>query len=215
MREVVSVQPVPESLAADTAPDGAGLFGRGVPEVFYAADMRLQKPLFHPYIDARQVGEFQVEQAARQIFRAQHNQPVGFLQVGCHLGQKRIGRNADGTIDRGADIAAGRNPRDVKVLLAQELVARFHSQAAAEAALADFEARFKQNAIPDELPEVTVQTGEGGVLAIASVLKEAGLVASTSEALRMIDGGGVKGLMRGMKGMMGGRGPGPGGMPFG
>jgi len=91
-----------------------------------------------------------------------------------------------------ADIAAGRNPRDVKVLLAQELVARFHSQAAAEAALADFEARFKQNAIPDELPEVTVQSGEGGVLAIASVLKEAGLVASTSEALRMIDGGGVK-----------------------
>lgn len=91
-----------------------------------------------------------------------------------------------------ADIAAGRNPRDVKVLLAQELVARFHSQAAAEAALADFEARFKQNAIPDDLPEVTVQTGEGGVLAIAGVLKEAGLVASTSEALRMIDGGGVK-----------------------
>lgn len=91
-----------------------------------------------------------------------------------------------------ADIAAGRNPRDVKVLLAQELVARFHSQAAAEAALADFEARFKQNAIPDDLPEVTVQTGEGGVLAIGSVLKEAGLVASTSEAMRMIDGGGVK-----------------------
>lgn len=91
-----------------------------------------------------------------------------------------------------ADIAAGRNPRDVKVLLAQELVARFHSQAAAEAALADFEARFKQNAISDDLPEVTVQTGEGGVLAIGSVLKEAGLVASTSEAMRMIDGGGVK-----------------------
>ncbi len=91
-----------------------------------------------------------------------------------------------------ADIAAGRNPRDVKVLLAQELVARFHSQASAEAALADFEARFKQNAIPDDLPEVTVQTGEGGVLAIGSVLKEAGLVASTSEAMRMIDGGGVK-----------------------
>ena len=54
------------------------------------------------------------------------------------------------------------------MLLAQELVARFHSQAAAEAALADFEARFKQNAIPDDLPEVTVQTGEGGVLAIGS-----------------------------------------------
>jgi tyrosyl-tRNA synthetase len=86
---------------------------------------------------------------------------------------------------------AGANPRNIKVQLAQELVARFHSQAAAEAALADFEARFKQNALPDDMPELTLTAGAAG-LAIGQVLKEAGLVASTSEAMRMIDGGGVK-----------------------
>ena len=86
---------------------------------------------------------------------------------------------------------AGANPRNIKVQLAQELVARFHSQAAAEAALADFEARFKQNALPDDMPELTLVAGAAG-LAIGQVLKEAGLVASTSEAMRMIDGGGVK-----------------------
>ena len=86
---------------------------------------------------------------------------------------------------------AGANPRNIKVQLAQELVARFHSQAAAEAALADFEARFKQNALPDDMPELTLVAGAAG-LAIGQVLKEAGLVTSTSEAMRMIDGGGVK-----------------------
>lgn len=86
---------------------------------------------------------------------------------------------------------AGANPRNIKVQLAQELVARFHSQAAAEAALADFEARFKQNALPDDMPELTLTAG-AAALAIGQVLKEAGLVASTSEAMRMIDGGGVK-----------------------
>lgn len=86
---------------------------------------------------------------------------------------------------------AGANPRNIKVQLAQELVARFHSQAAAEAALADFEARFKQNALPDDMPELTLTAGAAG-LAIGQVLKEAGLVTSTSEAMRMIDGGGVK-----------------------
>ncbi len=90
-----------------------------------------------------------------------------------------------------AEVEAGRNPRDAKVMLAQELVARFHDQAAAEAALADFEARFQKNAIPDDLPEITV-ISEGGQIAIARLLKEAGLVASTSEALRMIDQGAVK-----------------------
>lgn len=90
-----------------------------------------------------------------------------------------------------AEVEAGRNPRDAKVMLAQELVARFHDQAAAEAALADFEARFQKNAIPDDLPEITV-TAEDGQIAIARLLKEAGLVASTSEALRMIDQGAVK-----------------------
>jgi tyrosyl-tRNA synthetase len=76
-------------------------------------------------------------------------------------------------------------------LLAQELVARFHGAAAAVAALEDFEARFQRNAIPDDLPEVSLIAGEAG-LAIAGVLKQAGLTASTSESLRMIDQGGVR-----------------------
>jgi len=85
----------------------------------------------------------------------------------------------------------GRNPRDIKVLLAQEIVARFHSQRAAEGALVEFEARFKQGVLPDDMPEIAVQSTNGGI-AIANLLKQAGLVASTSEALRMIDQGGVK-----------------------
>lgn len=85
------------------------------------------------------------------------------------------------------DIAGGRNPRDIKVLLAQELVARFHTQKAAEDALADFEARFQRGAMPDEMPEMTVPAG-----GIAQVLKQAGLVGSTSEGLRQIEGGGVR-----------------------
>ncbi|MDD5329583.1 MAG: tyrosine--tRNA ligase [Sulfuricella sp.] len=88
-------------------------------------------------------------------------------------------------------VGEGRNPRDIKVLFAQEIVARFHSQADAENALADFEARFRQNAIPDEMPEITLATEADGV-AIAQALKQAGLTSSTSEALRMIDQGGVK-----------------------
>ena len=88
-------------------------------------------------------------------------------------------------------IAEGRNPRDVKVMLAQELVARFHGQAAAVAALEDFEARFQRNAIPDDIPEVFLAGGVEGV-AIGVVLKQAGLTASTSEALRMIGQGGVR-----------------------
>ncbi|WP_153160224.1 tyrosine--tRNA ligase [Zoogloea sp. 1C4] len=88
-------------------------------------------------------------------------------------------------------ITEGRNPRDIKVKLAQELVARFHGAAAAVAALEDFEARFQRNAIPDEIPEVSVEAGADG-LTIAAVLKQAGLTASTSESLRMIDQGGVR-----------------------
>ena len=89
------------------------------------------------------------------------------------------------------DIAGGRNPRDVKVLLAQEMVARFHGKNAADDALADFEARFSQGAIPDNVPEVLLNS-VNGVLSIAQVLKQAGLTASTSEALRMVGQGGVK-----------------------
>ena len=85
----------------------------------------------------------------------------------------------------------GRNPRDVKVMLAQELVARFHGARAAEEALADFEARFQRNAIPEDLPEVTIVAGSAG-LALFQVLKQAGLTGSTSEAMRMIEQGAVR-----------------------
>jgi len=89
------------------------------------------------------------------------------------------------------EIAEGRNPRDVKVLLAQEIVARFHGAHAAVDALTDFETRFRQGAIPDDIPDVALDSA-GQPMPIAQVLKLAGLTASTSEALRMIDQGGVK-----------------------
>ncbi len=85
------------------------------------------------------------------------------------------------------EVDAGRNPRDVKVMLAQELVTRFHSGRAAELALEDFQARFQRGALPDEMPEFSVAAAP-----IAQVLKQAALVSSTSEAMRMIDGGGVR-----------------------
>ncbi|MFM9912709.1 MAG: tyrosine--tRNA ligase [Methylophilaceae bacterium] len=89
------------------------------------------------------------------------------------------------------EVGAGRNPRDIKVQFAQEIVIRFHSKQAAEQALADFEARFQKGAIPDEMPEISIQAqGEG--VGIAQALKQAGLVDSTSDALRMIGQGGVK-----------------------
>jgi tyrosyl-tRNA synthetase len=90
-----------------------------------------------------------------------------------------------------AEVEGGRNPRDIKVLLAQELVARFHSQQAAVDALAEFEARFQKGVLPDDMPELNV-TGADGKIGIAQLLKQANLVASTSEAMRMIEGGGVK-----------------------
>jgi len=89
------------------------------------------------------------------------------------------------------DVENGRNPREIKVGFAQEIVARFHDQAAAQHARAAFEARFKQGEIPDDIPVVRVRAGADGI-AIANLLKEAGLAASTSEALRMIAQGGVK-----------------------
>ncbi|MDX9976321.1 MAG: tyrosine--tRNA ligase [FCB group bacterium] len=89
------------------------------------------------------------------------------------------------------EIEEGRNPRDAKVALAQELVARFHGPAAADDALRDFEARFQRGAIPDQIPEVAVQVGSEG-MAVFQVLKQAGLTGSTSEAMRMIAQGGVK-----------------------
>jgi tyrosyl-tRNA synthetase len=89
------------------------------------------------------------------------------------------------------EVAAGRNPRELKVALAQEIVERFHGRPAAEKALADFEARFRDGAMPEDIPEVALPAGDGP-LAITQVLKAAGLTPSTSEALRMIDQGGVR-----------------------
>lgn len=88
-------------------------------------------------------------------------------------------------------VAEGANPRDIKILLAKEIITRYHSEAAAEQAHQDFVLRFQKNAIPDDLPEVTLQAGGEGI-AIANLLKDAGLVDSTSEALRMIRQGAVK-----------------------
>ena len=80
---------------------------------------------------------------------------------------------------------AGRNPRDAKVALAEEIVARFHSKAAAERALGDFESRFRDGAMPESMPEVTLHTAGAG-LAVPQLAKQAGLVESTSEAMRLI-----------------------------
>ncbi len=88
-------------------------------------------------------------------------------------------------------VVDGRNPRDVKFELAKELIARFHDLAAAERAQADFIARFSQGALPENIEEITVSSQDGRI-AIANLLREAGLVASTSEALRMIRQGAVK-----------------------
>lgn len=89
------------------------------------------------------------------------------------------------------EVDEGRNPRDLKVLLAQEIVARFHTQKAATDALAEFETRFRQGVLPDDMPEVTV-TATGGMIAVPQLLKQAGLVDSTSDAMRMIAQGAVK-----------------------
>ena len=89
------------------------------------------------------------------------------------------------------DIEQGKNPRDVKIDLAKELIARFHDEAAAQAAHDEFINRFQKGAMPDEMPEIEL-TPESGEIAIANLLKEAGLVGSTSDAYRMIKQGAAK-----------------------
>jgi tyrosyl-tRNA synthetase len=89
------------------------------------------------------------------------------------------------------ECAEGRNPRDAKVMLGKEIVARFHSPAAADAALAEFESRFKDGAMPDDMPAITLATAGAG-LPIAQLAKQAGVVESTSEALRLIAQRGLK-----------------------
>lgn len=86
------------------------------------------------------------------------------------------------------EVEGGRNPRDIKVLLGQEIVARFHSKSAAEEALADFNNRAK-GGIPDDIPALTVS---GAPIGIGQLLKQTNLCASTSEALRMVEQGGVR-----------------------
>ena len=88
------------------------------------------------------------------------------------------------------DVEGGRNPRDIKVGFAQEIVARFHSRASADSALLDFESRH-HGGIPEDLPEITIDVADAG-LGIAHLLKQAGLTPSTAEANRMIEQGGVK-----------------------
>ena len=86
----------------------------------------------------------------------------------------------------------GDNPRDIKFELAGELVARFHDQAAADRARESFVSRFRKNEIPDEMPELTLDCDATGRLGIAHLLKQAGLVSSTSEAFRMTKQGAVR-----------------------
>ena len=88
-------------------------------------------------------------------------------------------------------VVDGGNPRDIKVRFAQEIVARFHGGAAATQALAEFEARFQKGAMPDEMPEISLPGVEGALL-VPQLLKQAGLVPSTSDAIRQIAGGGVR-----------------------
>ena len=88
-------------------------------------------------------------------------------------------------------VDAGQNPRDIKVIFAQEIVTRFHSRTAAEHALMDFEARFRNGLLPDDIPQKTIQIN-GNEVAISQLLKQVDLTSSTSEAFRMIEQGGVK-----------------------
>jgi tyrosyl-tRNA synthetase len=91
-----------------------------------------------------------------------------------------------------AEVAAGRNPKDAKVALAKEITTRFHNAAAADAAEQDFVNRSK-GGIPDEITEIKLPLGEGGApIGIGTLLKSAGLAASSGEGNRLIDGGGVR-----------------------
>jgi tyrosyl-tRNA synthetase len=89
------------------------------------------------------------------------------------------------------EVEQGLNPRDIKFRLGQEIVGRFHGPKAGEAALAAFIARFRQGAMPENIPEVRIAV-EGGILGLPQILKEAGLTVSTSEAVRLVRQGGVR-----------------------
>ena len=89
------------------------------------------------------------------------------------------------------EVEQGKNPRDVKFLLAEEIITRFHSVDAARAAQRDFISRFAKGAIPEEMTEVTLQL-EGDTIGVAALLKQSGLTSSTSDSFRMIQQGAVK-----------------------
>lgn len=104
-----------------------------------------------------------------------------------------LSTDAPSTIEGYRDeVSQGANPRDYKVKLGQELVARFHGQPAAKAAYDDFIARFKHHQIPEIMPEYRLAANADGVLPIPQALKQAGLVSSTSEAMRLIKQGAVR-----------------------
>ena len=88
------------------------------------------------------------------------------------------------------EVAGGRNPRDIKVMLAQKLVTRFHSRSSAEHALDEFNAR-SRGALPEDMPEITVKSSAPAI-GVAQAFKQAGLVESTSEAFRLMEAGGLK-----------------------
>lgn len=90
------------------------------------------------------------------------------------------------------ECSEGRNPRDAKVLLAKEIITRFHDAAQADAAEAEFNARFRGGAAPSDIASVTVQADEDGAIGVARMIKEAGLAPSMSEANRNIAQGGVR-----------------------
>jgi tyrosyl-tRNA synthetase len=90
-----------------------------------------------------------------------------------------------------AEVAGGRNPRDVKFLLCEEIIERFHGRAAAVGAREEFIARFQQGEMPEDMPEKTLETGGDGI-GIATALSRCGLTASNSEAFRLIQQGGVR-----------------------
>jgi tyrosyl-tRNA synthetase len=90
------------------------------------------------------------------------------------------------------EVASGRNPRDIKALLGQEIVARFHSPRDAERALRDFEARFRQGEAPADMPQFTFSSQGKPGIAIGTLIKQAGLAPSSSEAIRAIEQGGVR-----------------------
>jgi tyrosyl-tRNA synthetase len=88
------------------------------------------------------------------------------------------------------ETSEGKNPRDIKFLLAEEIISRFHSAAAAESAKQDFITRFAKGAIPDEMPEISLKLEQS--IGVAAMLKQAGLTSSTSESFRMIQQGAVR-----------------------